>query len=72
MTLLLDTHIFLWLRHESEKLSQLALEACKDKLVLPENDANRQIANRFLLDLNLNDRAIQILPPATNDKGRHK
>jgi len=31
MTLLLDTHIFLWLRHESEKLSKLALEACKDK-----------------------------------------
>ena len=30
MTLLLDTHIFLWLMHESEKLSKLALEACKD------------------------------------------
>jgi len=28
MILLLDTHIFLWLRYESEKLSKLALEAC--------------------------------------------
>ena len=33
-------------------------------LVLPEDDANRQIANGFVLDPNLNDRAIQILPPA--------
>jgi len=33
-------------------------------LVLPEDDANRQIANGFVLDSNLNDRAIQILPPA--------
>jgi hypothetical protein len=32
-------------------------------LVLPEDDANRQIANGFILDPNLNDRAIQILPP---------
>jgi hypothetical protein len=33
-------------------------------LVLPEDDANRQIANGFILDLNLNSRAIQILPEA--------
>lgn len=33
-------------------------------LVLPEDRANRQIANGFILDLNLNDRSIQILPPA--------
>jgi hypothetical protein len=33
-------------------------------LVLPEDDANRQIANGFVLDPNLNDRAIQILPPS--------
>lgn len=33
-------------------------------LVLPEDDANRQIANGFLLDPNLNNRAIQVLPPA--------
>lgn len=33
-------------------------------LVLPEDDANRQMANGFLLDPNLNDRVIQILPPA--------
>lgn len=33
-------------------------------LVLPEDDANRQIANGFILDSNLNGRAIQILPPA--------
>ncbi|MGA2478632.1 MAG: hypothetical protein ABSG63_07785 [Spirochaetia bacterium] len=33
-------------------------------LVLPEDDANRQIANGFLLDPFLNDRAIQVLPPA--------
>jgi hypothetical protein len=31
--------------------------------VLPEDDANRQIANGFLLCPNLNERAIQILPP---------
>ncbi|OUL26342.1 hypothetical protein BV378_13025 [Nostoc sp. RF31YmG] len=33
-------------------------------LVLPEDDANRQIANGFLLDLNVNSRAIQLLPEA--------
>lgn len=33
-------------------------------LVLPEDDANRQIANGFIRDLNLNQRAIQILPIA--------
>ena len=33
-------------------------------LVLPEDDANRQIANGFLLDLNLNSRTIQVLPEA--------
>ncbi|MBC1238000.1 hypothetical protein [Nostoc sp. 2RC] len=32
--------------------------------VLPEDDANRQIANGFILNQNLNNRAIQILPPA--------
>jgi hypothetical protein len=32
--------------------------------VLPEDDANRQIANGFLLDPSLNGRAIQILEPA--------
>jgi len=32
--------------------------------VLPEDDANSQIANGFVLDPNLNNRAIQILPPA--------
>jgi hypothetical protein len=32
--------------------------------VLPEDDANRQIANGFLLDPALNERAIQILQPA--------
>ncbi|MDM8558316.1 hypothetical protein [Candidatus Parabeggiatoa sp. HSG14] len=32
--------------------------------VLPEDDANRQIANGFLLAPNLNDRAIQTLPPS--------
>jgi len=31
--------------------------------VLPEDDANRQIANGFVLDPNLNSRAIQILLP---------
>ncbi|MHC5823096.1 MAG: hypothetical protein ACYT04_46500 [Nostoc sp.] len=31
---------------------------------MPEDDANRQIANGFLLDLNLNSRAIQVLPEA--------
>lgn len=30
--------------------------------VLPEDDANRQIANGFLLNPHLNERAIQILP----------
>lgn len=32
--------------------------------VLPEDDANSQIANGFMLDPNLNIRAIQILPSA--------
>jgi hypothetical protein len=31
--------------------------------VLPEDDANRQIANGFIQNLALNERAIQILPP---------
>lgn len=33
-------------------------------LVLPEDDANRQIANGFLLEKTLNQSAIQVLPPA--------
>ncbi|MGK7872392.1 MAG: hypothetical protein AB4426_03480 [Xenococcaceae cyanobacterium] len=33
-------------------------------LVLPEDDANRQIANGFVLHPNLNERAIQVLPSA--------
>ncbi len=33
-------------------------------LVLPEDDANRQIANGFLLEPGLKSRNIQILPPA--------
>ncbi|MGK7905071.1 MAG: hypothetical protein AB4352_27425 [Hormoscilla sp.] len=33
-------------------------------LVLPEDDANRQIANGFILHPNLNSRAIQVLPPS--------
>lgn len=33
-------------------------------LVLPEDDANRQIANGFLLDPKLNSSAIQVLPEA--------
>jgi hypothetical protein len=33
-------------------------------IVLPEDQANSQIANGFLLDLNLNQRTIQILPYA--------
>jgi len=33
-------------------------------LILPEDDANRQIANGFLNCLNVNNSAIQILPPA--------
>jgi len=32
--------------------------------VLPEDDANRQIANGFINNLNVNDRAIQVLPIA--------
>ncbi len=32
--------------------------------VLPEDDANRQIANSFVLHPNLNARVIQVLPPA--------
>jgi len=36
----------------------------KHILVLPEDDVNRQIANGFLLEQNLNLRAIQILVPA--------
>lgn len=33
-------------------------------MVLPEDDANRQIVNGFLLDPSLNERAIQVLPVA--------
>jgi hypothetical protein len=33
-------------------------------MVLPEDDANRQIVNGFLLDPSLNERAIQVLPIA--------
>lgn len=33
-------------------------------LVLPEDDANRQIANGFILHPNVNSRAIQVLPPS--------
>ncbi len=32
--------------------------------VLPKDDANRQIANGFILNLNVNSRAIQVLPEA--------
>jgi hypothetical protein len=32
-------------------------------LILPEDDANRQIANGFVRDPNLNYRTIQVLPP---------
>ncbi|MBD2086604.1 hypothetical protein [Coleofasciculus sp. FACHB-542] len=37
-------------------------------LVLPEDDANRQIANGFLLYSKLNSRAIQVLPEASGWK----
>jgi hypothetical protein len=33
-------------------------------LILPEDDANRQIANGFIQNLKVNERAIQILPIA--------
>lgn len=33
-------------------------------LVLPEDDANRQIANGFILDSNVKERVIQVLPIA--------
>lgn len=33
-------------------------------LVLPEDDANRQIANGFVLDSRVDGRRIQVLPPA--------
>ncbi|MDF5736374.1 MULTISPECIES: hypothetical protein [unclassified Nostoc] len=33
-------------------------------LVLPEDDANRQIANGFILDINLDSHAIQVLSEA--------
>lgn len=33
-------------------------------LVLPEDDANREIANGFTLEANLNSCAFQVLPPA--------
>jgi hypothetical protein len=32
-------------------------------IVLPEDDANRQIANGFINSSNVNQRAIQVLPP---------
>ncbi|MEA5580479.1 hypothetical protein VB620_03875 [Nodularia harveyana UHCC-0300] len=36
--------------------------------ILPEDDANRQLANGFIQDLNVNARAIQILPIANGWK----
>lgn len=33
-------------------------------LVLPEDDANREMANGFLLDTRVNDRKVQVLPVA--------
>ncbi len=36
----------------------------KHILVLPEDDANRQVANGFILEPKLNDHVIQILAPA--------
>ncbi|SLM29874.1 conserved hypothetical protein [Desulfamplus magnetovallimortis] len=36
----------------------------KHLLILPEDDANRQVANGFLLCSDLNDRNIQVLPPS--------
>lgn len=37
-------------------------------LVLPEDDANRQIINGFILNLNVNEAAIQVLPIANGWK----
>lgn len=37
-------------------------------LVLPEDDANRQIINGFILNLNINEAAIQVLPIANGWK----
>ena len=37
-------------------------------LVLPEDDANRQIINGFILNLNVNETAIQVLPIANGWK----
>lgn len=37
-------------------------------LVLPEDDANRQIVNGFILNLNVNESAIQVLPIANGWK----
>ena len=36
----------------------------KHLLILPEDDANRQIALGFILDPGLDERAVQILPPS--------
>ena len=33
-------------------------------LILPEDDANRELANGFVLNHAVNSRAVQILPPA--------
>jgi hypothetical protein len=33
-------------------------------VILPEDDANRQIVNGFILDLSINHQIIQVLPPA--------
>jgi len=37
-------------------------------LVLPEDDANRQIVNGFILNLSVNATAIQVLPIANGWK----
>ena len=38
-------------------------------LVLPEDDANRQIANGFLLEPSIKHRNIQVLTPAKSARG---
>ncbi len=33
-------------------------------LILPEDDANRELANGFILNQAINPRVVQIMPPA--------
>lgn len=47
MKLLIDTHVFLWLMDEPEKLSLKALEACKNR----ENEIYLSVVSEWEIEI---------------------